>query len=446
MNQKQIEFNTRGNEKQLQCAKYWIDNETIDIVYGGSKGSAKSFTGCSLVFGDALIYPETHYFIARKTLTDLRKYTIPSIHEVLTGWKLGQEYYKYNGKDNYFQLYNGSKVFLIDAKYLPSDPNYMRFGSMQMTRGWIEEAGEFEEECKNNLQASIGRWKNTEYNLTPKLLQTCNPAKNYLYRSYYKLSKDNALESHKKFIQALPSDNKCLPPDYIPNLLKILSKNEIERLVYGNWEYDDDPACLIDYDSISDYFNPTHIIPQGNKYLTIDVARKGRDKTVFRVWHGWLCIARYEILKSGIDEVVRQAKVIQQNNGVSNSHTIADEDGVGGGVVDYLKCKGFINNSKPLNDENYDNLKSQCTFIAAKKITDRLAGEICKDSLVKDRTSEEMEQVKQKNIESDGKLGIIDKKKISELIGRSPDDWDSIMMRAYFDLKPPLKARSSSTF
>jgi hypothetical protein len=33
----------------------------------------------SLIFGDALIYPETHYFIARQELIDLRKFTIPTI-------------------------------------------------------------------------------------------------------------------------------------------------------------------------------------------------------------------------------------------------------------------------------------------------------------------------------------------------------------------------------
>ena len=103
---KEIVLNVNGNLKQLEAVKYWIDDETIDIAYGGSKGSGKSFLGCSLIFGDALIYPNTHYFIARKTLTDLRKFTIPSIHEVLNGWGITNEYYKYNGQDNYFQLYN----------------------------------------------------------------------------------------------------------------------------------------------------------------------------------------------------------------------------------------------------------------------------------------------------------------------------------------------------
>jgi phage terminase large subunit len=179
-------FDTHGNEKQKDCCRAWLDPNITDIAYGGSKGSAKSFTGVSLIFSDALTYPNTQYFIARKKLNDIRKFTIPSIHEVFAIWGITSKYYSFNGQDNVFNLYNGSKVFLLDAKYLPSDPLYYRFGSMQMTRGWIEEAGEFEEEAKNNLMASIGRWKNNEYNLPAKLLQTCNPSKNYLYKEYYK--------------------------------------------------------------------------------------------------------------------------------------------------------------------------------------------------------------------------------------------------------------------
>lgn len=219
-------FDTNGNEKQKRVAKHWIDNTTADIVYGGSKGSGKSYLGVSLIFGDAFLYPETSYFIARKSLTNIRKFTIPSIHEVFQHWGVTDKMWKYNGQDNYFELYNKSRVYLLDAKYLPSDPEYYRFGSMQITRGWIEEAGEFEEAAKNNLNASIGRWKNDVYNLAPKLLQTCNPSKNYLYREYYRPNKSGTLPDWRKFIQALPQDNKKLPDGYLQNLERTLSRNE----------------------------------------------------------------------------------------------------------------------------------------------------------------------------------------------------------------------------
>jgi hypothetical protein len=236
-------------------------------------------------------------------------------------------------------------------------------------------------------------------------------------------------------MQALPSDNPHLHPSYLESLLR-LDKNSRERLYYGNWEYDNDPATLIEMDAITDYFNPIHLEKTGRKYMTIDVARKGKDKTVFRVWHGWVCIYRDSILKSPLTTVVTRAKELQAKFNIPLTSVVADEDGVGGGVVDFLGCEGFVNNSRPLNDENYDNLKSQCSVKMANKIQLREVGEICTDTDVKDSTGEEMGQVKIKDIDKDGKVGIMPKNVITQIIGRSPDDWDTIMMRYYFDLVP----------
>jgi hypothetical protein len=36
--------------------------------FGEAKYGGKTYLSCSLIFGNALIYPETHYFIARKAL------------------------------------------------------------------------------------------------------------------------------------------------------------------------------------------------------------------------------------------------------------------------------------------------------------------------------------------------------------------------------------------
>jgi phage terminase large subunit len=239
---------------------------------GAQKVAANHYLGCSLITGDALMYPGTNYFIARKKLNDLRKYTLPSIYEVLTAFGISKYQYKYNGQDNVLVIKhpegaNGedmdSRIFLLEAAHLPSDPLYYRFGSMQMTRGMIEEAGEFVEAAKNNLHASVGRWRNDVYGIIGKIIQTCNPSKNYLYKSYYKANKDNTLPDWRKFIQALPQDNKMLPDGYLETLNQILSPNEKERLLKGNWEYDDDPAALIEYECIVNLFSNTHVEATG---------------------------------------------------------------------------------------------------------------------------------------------------------------------------------------
>lgn len=431
----QITLDVNGNSKQLECAKAWIDDSITDIVYGGSKGSGKSYLGAALIFGDALIYPETHYFIARKKLNDLRKYTRPTVEEVLKHFGIDQSEYRFNGQDNYYELSNKSKVYLIDAKYEPSDPLYMRFGSMQMTRGWIEEAGEFEEDAKNNLFASIGRWKNNEYKLKAKLLQTCNPSKNYLYRDYYKKSKDNSLEDWKCFIQALPTDNKMLSDGYLENLNKILNKNQKERLLKGNWEYDDDPNSLCSYDNILAIFENDHVT-NGIRYITADIARLGSDKAIIGVWSGLNLFEVHSFDVSRTTEIQTAINALRVKYQIPNKHCIADEDGVGGGVVDNCRIKGFVNGSKAVGEENYFNLQAQCCYKLAEKISEnaiRISADLSGQQ--RDEIVEELEQLKSYDLDKDGKLRVLPKAKVKENIGRSPDWRDMIMMRMFFELK-----------
>lgn len=426
-------FDTNDNPKQKICASKWIDNTTLDIVYGGAKGGGKSYLGCSLIFGDALLYPGTRYFIARKSLNDLRKFTRPSIDEVFSDWGISKNYYRFDGKDNFYELHNGSMVFLIEAKKMPSDPLYKRFGSMQMTRGWIEEAGEFDGSAKNHLFASLGRWKNIEYGLTKKLLQTCNPSKNYLYKEYYKKYIEKKLEDWKSFIQAFPKDNKKLPPDYVDGLLKVLSANEKERLIYGNWEYDDDPAVLIEYEKILDLFTNS-FIERGIGYITADIARLGKDKTTIGVWSGLRCEKIITIHKSDLKEVVRVINELRMKYSIGLSNIICDEDGVGGGVVDFLGCIGFVNNSKAISKKNYANLKSQCYFMFAEYVNHNKIYITHENESVNNIIIEECEQIKSDGVDDEGKLRIIKKVKVKELIGHSTDYTDMLTMRMRFEL------------
>lgn len=445
----EIIFDTHGNEKQKIAAGAWCDAEISNICYGGAKGTGKSYLGAGLIFGDALMYPETRYFIARQQLNDLRKFTLPTVYEALNAMRVPPSYYKFNAHDNFFSLYNRSTVFFLEAKYQPSDPLYQRFGSMQMTRGWLEESGEMVEAAKNNLFASIGRWKNDTYNLPLKLLETCNPSKNYLYREFYKKHKENKLESWKKFIQALPQDNKQLPPGYIENLERILSGNEKERLLRGNWEYDDDSNALFDYNSIVDLFSNRHVA-EGKKYITVDAARLGGDKIVMVSWNGFRCRIKWW-KKAPLDFTARLIEEERNKMQIGKSQVIVDEDGLGGGLVDFCKYKGFVNNSHALATkqgmkdehgnpvrENYDNLKSQCYFHFADRCNARNVYVETRDAGVQQMITEELEQIKAKEIDSDLKKGVKPKDEVKEAIGRSPDFADALMMREYFELIPKM--------
>lgn len=432
--------------KQEHAIYYLKDNLTEEVLYGGAAGGGKSALGCLWLIEMCQKYPGTRWLMGRSKLKTLKETTLNTFFELATLLKLGNQF-SYKSVEHIIQFKNGSQILLKDLFYYPSDPNFDSLGSLEITGAFIDECSQVAYHAWQIVKSRI-RYKLTEHGLIPKMLGSCNPAKNWAYKEFYKPCRDGSLAQHRRFIQSLPTDNPHLHPSYLQSLLR-LDKNSRERLYFGNWEYDDDPATLIDRDAIADYFNPIHIVQEGLKYMTIDVARKGRDKTVFRIWHGWVCIAREAIAKSGLDEVVGRARILQTKYGIALSNIIADEDGVGGGLVDFLKCKGFINNSSPLEmregnsyiKPNFDNLKSQCSIKMAEMITNRLSGEICTSDTVQQTTTEEMEQVKLKDIDRDGRQGILPKERVKELIGRSPDEWDSIMMRYWFALRKSYSAR-----
>jgi hypothetical protein len=432
-----LTFNSHGNEKQKEVYRLWANDTTTDIVYGGSKGSGKSFLGCSLILGDCLMYPGIHTFIARKKLNDLRKFTIPSILEVLNIWGITEKYYRHNGQDNFYEFYNGSKLFLLEAAYLPSDPLFERFGSMQMTRGWIEEAGEFEEAAKNNLFASVGRWKNDEYGLLRKLLQTCNPKKNYLYSEYYKRFLDGTLQGYKAFIQALPTDNKRLSAGYLEHLNEILTTNEKKRLLEGDWEYDDSPLALYDFNNICDLFTNSFVAATGKRYMSADIAYLGADIFVITIWDGFVIDKVISIDK--IDETAIGNKLIQlaEQYKVPFSHIVYDADGLRKFTANSLKkltaSRPFNNNASPIKDKNYKNIKAECAF----KFKEHLeANEVfCKDLEFKKQIINDLENICREPLDDEGKIALEKKSAHKLRTGVSPGYFDSIIMRFVFEIK-----------
>jgi hypothetical protein len=60
----------------------------------------------------------------------------------------------------------------------------------------------------------------------------------------------------------------------------------------------------------------------------------------------------------------------------------------------------------------------------------------CEEPEMIERIIQELEQVKQKDIDSDKKKGVVPKEEVKEILGRSPDFSDCLMMREYFELKP----------
>ena len=75
-------------------------------------------------------------------------------------------------------------------------------------------------------------------------------------------------------------DNALIyPQTYIDSILGIEDEITRSRLVDGNWDYDDSQNKIFDYQSLMSIFDDVNvdIVKQGDKYMTIDVARFGKD-------------------------------------------------------------------------------------------------------------------------------------------------------------------------
>jgi hypothetical protein len=424
--------------KQTIALDYLEDNITNEVLFGGGAGGGKTALGCYFQIKRRLKYPETRGLIGRAVLKTLKETTLVSFFQVAKIQGLvANQHYRYNGQSNQIEFFNGSVILLKDLFQYPSDPNFDELGSLEITDSFIDEANQVTDKAKNIVKSRI-RFRLDDYNLIPKQLYTCNPAKNWTYSEFYKPDRDAELEPNKKFIQSLVDDNPFISKHYKQNLLT-LDKESKERLLFGNWEYLSDPSSLIDYDKIINSFS-NDFVSSGDKYITCDVARFGSDSTVIGVWSGYR-VKVYRYSKKSIVEVAQIVRQLMAENSVPISNVLLDEDGVGGGAVDILACKGFVNNSSPLENpisrtkDNFDNLKSQCYFKLAEKINSDELFIDCPSNF-KQMIVEELEQIKQKSVDNDSKKGIIPKDKVKQLIGRSPDFSDMLAMRTWFEFKP----------
>lgn len=420
------------SEKQQKAIDLLTDDTTKQLGYGGGAGGGKTYLGSyyGLLIGSYLVGSKG--FIGRDVLKDTRESVLHTWRKVarelnLTNWRYSE---------NHIYFKNGSEIEFLDLSYMPNkDPQYDRFGSKEYTWGWIEEAAGVNSRAFEVLDTRIGRWYNKEYGMPGKMLVTFNPRRNWLYDTFYLPFKTNTETEKTKFIPALYKDNPHLPSEYVERLHAIKDKATRERLLNGNFDYDDDPTALIPFDVILAIWVNDHIQKTGEMYLTADIARFGSDSAIIMVWNGLVIIDYMEYEKS--DTVLLQKTILsfRIKYNIPKHQCIADEDGIGGGVVDNTGIIGFQNGGASV-DKAYYRLKDECGYLLAEKIKS-IWFEAPVPQAVKNKIENELAQLKTFDADKDGKLRILPKAIIKENIGHSPDWMDNFIMRMYFFIHNP---------
>lgn len=443
-----IEFNP--TPKQALAYLKLKDNTTQEIGYGGGAGGGKSYIGGFWLFEMCVNYAGVRYLMGRKELTNLKRTTLATFFKVITELGINPEdYFKLNSQTNTINFHNGSQIILMDMARQPSDPDYIRFGGLELTGYFLDESNEIERKAIDILKSRVGRQKNKEYSLIPKQFETFNPSKNHIYSRFYEPYKNKTMPSDRTFIFALATDNFYLDDNYIKSLYK-LDEVTKQRLLFGNFEYDDDDRALVNHKKILDCFTNTFLKEkyiQESNYISADLAMQGRDNFVVTHWIGLWCMFREIKGKATGREIEESLKHHCEQTETPRSNVVFDYDGMGNYLDSYFEgANPFKNGSSAIDKQTYRNLKSECAFKLAEKINEgTLFIDVSEDTQVlingsykrlKDVIVEELSQLKRDNLDRDDqKLKIISKEEMKQNLGRSPDLLDVLIMRMYFEIQ-----------
>ncbi len=436
------EVTFKPTTKQFRALEYLNDKVTEEIAFGGGAGGGKTVLGCFWIITSCLKYQGSRWLIGRAVLKSLKESTVKTLFDMFVNTFHFEKdvHYNYNEQAGFIRFYNGSEIVFKDLFLYPSDPEFDNLGSHEYCGAFIDECQQVTNKAKEIVLTRL-RYRIDEFKIIGKLLMCSNPTKNFMFYDFWKPSLNKTIKKSRVFVQALVGSNPHIPKSYVESLKRREGVTR-QRLLEGNWNYDTGEDALFDFDSIVDMFTNT-VEDSEERILSVDVARFGADKTVCVQWKGFFIEKIYVYEKQSTLQTTKEIERIAEQNHIPRSKIVIDEDGLGGGCVDALPgVKGFVNNSRAIEtrkDElvsNYANLKSQCYFLLAKFVNEGKIG-IYKtvNETVKGFLIEDLEQIRQKDIDKDGKLAVVSKQTIKESLGRSTDYGDAIMMRMLCTIK-----------
>lgn len=248
-------------------------------------------------------------------------------------------------------------------------------------------------------------------------------------------------------------DNPYIPREEIKKAKAELDYDTFKQEYLA--EYVDHAGSLFKYTAIVDVFSNT-ITKTKDKFLIVDIADDGSDKTIFSFWEGLEEYRCEEFARLNTESIIAKIREYASEEQIPYSHIAVDAIGVGAGVASSSMLDGIIgfkssysaiktdadivrlpnvgyslNPLVPLTSD-YRNLRSQCVFTLADKVNNhKIASKV--EGSHKEKIIEELASY-QDISKGDGKRQAMAKEDIKEIIGRSPDHSDTWIMRMYFEI------------
>ena len=218
-------------------------------------------------------------------------------------------------------------------------------------------------------------------------------------------------------------------------------------------EYIDNAGALFKFDALVDVFSNS-VVKTPSKYMTVDIADDGSDKTIFSLWEGLEEYKREGFERLNTESIIAKIREYAAADKIPYSHIAVDAIGVGAGVASSSMLdgiKGFKSSYSAIKTDtsivllpnvhytkdapltsDYRNLRAQCVFTLADLVNNhKIASKVTGQQ--KEAIIEELSAYQDAST-GDGKRQATAKEDVKEQIGHSPDDSDTWIMRMYFEL------------
>lgn len=251
-------------------------------------------------------------------------------------------------------------------------------------------------------------------------------------------------------------DNPAIPREELEKAREEMDNDTYRQEIMA--EYVDNAGALFKYTALIDLFSNT-VTKQSEKYLIIDVADDGSDKTIFSFWQGLECYRIEKFAQLNTESIINQTREYAAQEQIPYSHIAVDAIGVGAavassslldGIIGYKSSYGAIRTDEdPTKLPNvhytkdakltsdYANLRSQCVFTLADLVNNHKIAVKVGDVRIKEAIIEELATYQDAS-KGDGKRMATMKDDVKAIIGRSPDISDTLIMRCYFEVRGKL--------
>lgn len=249
------------------------------------------------------------------------------------------------------------------------------------------------------------------------------------------------------FTRASLDQNKILL-DSDPTYVASISTSEAARQVnlYGNWNYKPTTEDIITPEDMNLFYQNSHQFNDNIRRVTCDVAFEGGDSLVMWLWIGnhledlFVCGLNSRETVNAVSIKLREWRVLEENFSY-------DLPGVG------FALKGFFPDAIPFQPQEavpdhekgmYANLKSKCAHFFATNLIDgkysinerlldkKLSGKNFTNMPLKRILNEERKIIRFVHGSNKGKE-LIKKEEMKRIIGRSPDYFESLIIREKFN-------------